>query len=74
MPIGEEDTGSYNLLLCPGEEMAELLVSGQLAFMLARSVPSTTISLQAALDTLTAAFRQDATPLPVLRIRDPVPF
>jgi hypothetical protein len=61
-PLVGEDTGSYNLLLS-GEEMAELLVSGQLAFMLARSVPSSTISLQAALDILTAAFRQDATPL-----------
>ncbi len=40
-------------LPCPGDEMAELLVSGQLAFMLARSVPSSTISLQTALHILT---------------------
>jgi hypothetical protein len=40
-----------------GEELAELLMSGQLAFMLAKSV-AWSASLQAALNTLATSFRQ----------------
>ena len=40
-----------------GEEMAELLMSGQLAFMLAKSAAWSS-SLQAALHTIASAFRQ----------------